>query len=135
MKPQSVPGKLDVVKTISESLELAPVAGGKISASQTFVSVAKAPNGKTFVCNAAMEVRDVITQQFAGTLEGGVLSAAPVRAMQRQNPKDCPVACGYQCSSYTEDTTAIFKRIGPDLFMYRTTGNSPVEPQRFVKSQ
>lgn len=135
VKSYSVPGKLDVVRTTSESLELAPMPGGKISASQTFVSIAKAPNGKTFVCNAATEVRDVITQEFAGTLEGGVLSAGPVRAMQRQNPKDCPVACGSLCASYSEDTTALFKRIGSDLLMYRTSGNTPVEAQRFVKSQ
>jgi hypothetical protein len=133
VKESSAPGQARAVKTTSESLELGPALDGKLSASHMLVSVAKAPDGKDFACNSAAEVRDTIMQQFEGTLENGVLTTSPVRAMERTNKKDCPVACGYFCSTYSEDTTAVFKLVGPDLFMFRTTGQSPVQPQRFTK--
>jgi hypothetical protein len=122
-----------VTTVLSETLDIGPTPTGRVSASHLFSSVAHAPDGKTFTCNNREDVRDTITQAFEGDLVNGVVDAAPTRDLERPDTRDCPFRCGIQCSFYTQDTSVVFKRMGPELVMYRTTGHAIVETQRFVK--
>ena len=64
-----------------------------------------------------------------------MVNALPVGLMARKDTKDCPYMCAAAlCSRYSADAVALFKRVGPDLFMYRTNGRDMADQQRFVRA-
>jgi S1-C subfamily serine protease len=124
-----------VVQASSEKLEIAAAANGKLRASHLVEKVSTAATGNAFACNLKERVRDTISQVFDGALDNGVVVSAPSRPMRRVGDPECPKNCGTLCSSYTEDTSVVFKRVGASLVMYRTRGDVYPEVQHFVRDE